>query len=65
MQQVLASDRVRLQQDLPELQLFRGNIGTVVSTWFYPNTAYEVEFETKEQPVKVRVLLLQEQLQKQ
>ena len=49
MQQVLASDRVRLEQDIPELELHRGDVGVVVSSWFFPNTAYEVEFQIKAQ----------------
>jgi len=65
MRQVLASDRVRLEQDIPELELHRGDAGVVVSSWFCPNTAYEVEFEPREPSAKVRVLLLQEQLERE
>ncbi len=65
MQQVLANDRVRLEQDIPELELFRGDVGVVVSSWFFPNTAYEVEFEIKPQRERLRVLLLQQQLGKE
>jgi hypothetical protein len=62
MQQVMANDRVRLREDIPELELFRGDVGVVVSSWFVPNTAYEVEFEIKAQPQRLRVLLLQQQV---
>jgi hypothetical protein len=65
MQQLLATDRVRLEQDIPELQLHRGEMGVVVSSWFCPNTAYEVEFEAKYQSAKVRVLLLERQVERQ
>ena len=65
MQQVLANDRVRLEQDIPELELFRGDVGVVVSTWFFPNTAYEVEFEVNQQCERLRVLLLQQQVGKE
>jgi hypothetical protein len=65
MQQLLATDRVRLEQDIPELQLHRGEVGVVVSSWFCPNTAYEVEFEAKYQSAKVRVLLLERQVERQ
>jgi hypothetical protein len=44
MRQVVADDRVNLRVDVPELGLAAGQIGRVVSTWFYPNTAFEVEF---------------------
>jgi hypothetical protein len=65
MQQVLASDRVRLEEDIPELELFRGDVGIVVSTWFFPNTAYEVEFEINQQRERLRVLLLKQQVGKE
>ncbi|HEV8379676.1 MAG TPA: DUF4926 domain-containing protein [Tepidisphaeraceae bacterium] len=65
MQQVLASDRVRLEQDIPELELFRGAVGVVVSTWLFPNTAYEVEFEVNPQRERLRILLLQQQVGKE
>jgi hypothetical protein len=65
MQELLASDFVRLEQDIPELELNRGDVGVVVSSWFCPNTAYEVEFEAKYQSAKVRVLLLERQVARQ
>jgi hypothetical protein len=40
---VRAAEHVRLTQDLPELGLYRGDVGLVCSTWFDPDTAFEVE----------------------
>ena len=62
MQTIFANDRVQLKQDLPELGLARGDSGVVVSTWFYPNTAYEVEFKPIGELCTRRVLLLTHQL---
>lgn len=62
MRQVLANDKVRLEQDIPELELTRGEIGIVVSTWFFPNTAFEVEFRGNENCFARRVLLLEQQI---
>jgi hypothetical protein len=53
---------VRLKQDIPELDLHRGEVGTVCSTWFAPATAYEVEFE-KHPGQSVRALLSENQIQ--
>jgi hypothetical protein len=53
-------DTVRLTQDIPELQLQRGDVGVVCSMWFAPTEAYEVEFGL---PGPTRALLLAEQLQ--
>jgi hypothetical protein len=53
---------VRLKQDIPELGLHRGEAGTVCSTWFSPETAYEVEFR-KYPGLSVRALLLSNQIQ--
>lgn len=53
-------DTVRLMQDIPELQLQRGDVGVVCSKWFAPTEAYEVEFGL---PGPTRALLLAEQLQ--
>jgi hypothetical protein len=47
-------------QDIPELQLQRGDVGVVCSKWFAPTEAYEVEFGL---PGPTRALLLAEQLQ--
>ncbi len=65
MGQVLASDRVRLQEDIPELELFKGDVGVVVSSWFCPNTAYEVEFRGSDRGFARRVLLLEQQIAQQ
>lgn len=49
-------DVVCLNQDIPELELVRGQKGVVRSTWFAPSVAYEVEFDTR------RALLLERQV---
>jgi hypothetical protein len=59
---VLASDKVRLEEDIPELELFKGDVGVVVSSWFWPNTAYEVEFGGSDRCCARRVLLLEQQI---
>lgn len=58
-----ATERVRLMQDLPELGLYRGAIGLVCSTWFDPNTAFEVEFQP-DKCSRVRALLMPNQIQR-
>jgi hypothetical protein len=58
MQSILATDRVRLTQDLPELELLRGAIGVVRGTWLYPNPAYEVEFPPPRPKARAHRLLL-------
>jgi Domain of unknown function (DUF4926) len=67
MERMYANDRVRLESDLPALELSRGEPGRVVSTWFYPNTAYEVEFEARPSvsAYPVRVLLLSGQIRRE
>ena len=62
MEQIIANEHVRLQVDVPELELKTGEVGLVVSTWFQPNTAYEVEFPAKPNICTRRVLLLQNQI---
>lgn len=59
------NDHVRLTQDIPELELSRGDIGIVRSTWFAPHMAYEVEFNAIGLSSETRALLLEEQLQVQ
>jgi hypothetical protein len=54
---------VRLKQSIPELQLPDGAVGVVCSTWFAPQTAYEVEFRTPGLPDAMRVLVLENQLE--
>lgn len=56
-------DHVRLIHDVPELELHRGEIGVVRSTWCDPVTAYEVEFEHVGLSHKMRALLLRHQIQ--
>lgn len=51
---------VRLMVDLPELNLRRGDVGVVRSTWFAPTTAYEVEFHTVGLDSETRALLMAE-----
>ena len=41
---ILSNETVRLTRELPELRLKAGTVGIVRSAWFYPTTAYEVEF---------------------
>jgi hypothetical protein len=45
MRQPHVDDFVLLNQDIPELELSRGQRGVVRSTWFAPTVAYEVEFD--------------------
>lgn len=65
MRQPHVNDHVRLTQDIPELELSRGDIGVVRSTWFAPHMAYEVEFNSIGLSGETRALLLEEQLQVQ
>ena len=37
-------DRVRLEKDIPNLGLHRGDVGVVCSHWCEPESAFEVEF---------------------
>ena len=64
MTRVNADERVRLTQDLPELGLHHGDVGLVCSTWFEPNTAYEVEFQSRSPGGRVRALLMPNQIRK-
>lgn len=57
--QILSNDSVRLVRGLPELCLPAGAIGVVRSAWFYPNTAYEVEFAGHGRNGGTRLLLLE------
>jgi len=58
-----ATELVRLTQDLPELGLYRGDVGLVCSTWFDPDTAFEVEFQPDGHGSRVRALLMPNQIQ--
>ncbi len=63
MHSIMFNDRVRLTEDLPEIDLFRGEIGIVRGAWLYPNTAYEVEFAAAEPGMPpCCLLLLQDQV---
>jgi hypothetical protein len=59
MKLLINNERVRLEVDLPERRLHRGAVGVICSTWFAPNTTYEVEFpaEEAEPDENCRVLL--------
>jgi hypothetical protein len=61
-QQIVAGDHVRLEEGVPELELIVGTIGRVVSTRFFPNEAYEVEFRASPHNCASRVLLLHGQV---
>lgn len=58
-------DLVRLMQDIPELELTRGELGIVRSTWCSPYLAFEVEFTPPGQSFQTRCLLAAEQVQVQ
>ncbi len=60
MRQPHVDDIVRLNQDIPELELQRGQTGVVRSTWFAPTVAYEVEFGLS--GANKRALLLERQV---
>ncbi len=55
-------DFVRLTQDIPELELERGEIGVVRSMWCAPYMAFEVEFNPPGQSFRTRCLLAAEQV---
>ncbi len=63
MRAMMATNRVRLTEDLPELRLYRGDVGVIRSAWFYPNMAFEVEFPGASENQPRRVLLLHEQIE--
>ena len=54
---------VRLMKDIPELSLRCGELGVVISAWFAPTVAYEVEFCPPNENYHTRVLVLGEHLQ--
>jgi hypothetical protein len=60
MRQPHVDDVVRLNQDIPELALQRGQVGVIRSTWFAPTVAYEVEFDKPGD--STRALLLERQV---
>jgi hypothetical protein len=61
--EVQAEEHVRLLRDVPELGLQRGDVGRVCSTWFDPNTAFEVEFDRGVASAPLRALLGPDQIQ--
>jgi hypothetical protein len=63
MTEIRVDARVQLIQDIPELGLYRGEVGLVRSTWFRPANAYEVEFQRKTPDCWIRVLLMPNQIQ--
>ena len=63
-EQVRTEETVQLTQDVPELGLRRGDCGQVCSTWFEPSTAFEVEFQARSGGVRVRTLLMPNQIQR-
>jgi glutaredoxin-related protein len=54
---------VRLMTPIPELSLRCGELGVVISAWFAPTVAYEVEFCPPNENSHTRVLVLGEHLQ--
>ena len=56
---IFSNETVRLVRELPELKLDAGTVGVVRSAWFYPTTAYEVEFPCRGQVRGNRLLLLE------
>jgi hypothetical protein len=50
------SEPVRLVKELPELDLSRDQVGVVRGKWEAPTLAYEVEFNSKNKPLRVLVL---------
>lgn len=65
MQHLHIDDYVRLRNDLPDLDLQRGTIGVVRSTWFAPQITYEVEFHQIGLTHQTRALVTEEQLQRE
>ena len=61
---ILSKEQVYLAIDLPELSLFRGDVGVVRSAWLYPQRAYEVEFMPALGQAGARLLLLYEQVER-
>lgn len=65
MRRPCVDDIVRLTQDIPELELSRGETGVVRSTWFAPAVAYEVEFSQIGHDYQTRALLSETQVELQ
>ena len=58
METIQIDQRVKLTQDIPELELHCGESGAVCSIWHTPMPAYEVEFEANKRECNVRALLM-------
>jgi hypothetical protein len=58
-------ERVKLTQDLPELGLYRGDVGVVCSKWFRPSTAFEVEFQPHTPGCPIRALVMRNQIRRE
>jgi hypothetical protein len=56
------NDHVRLTRDIPELSLYRGEVGVVRSQWCAPELAFEVEFHVAGLDEITRALLMSDQL---
>jgi hypothetical protein len=63
MPSIVANDLIRLTINVPELALVIGQIGRVVSSWLYPNAAYEVEFAPQPALCARRVMQMAHQLE--
>ena len=57
MTEIQVDEQVQLIQDIPEMGLHRGEVGTVCSTWFEPAVAYEVEFQREIPDCSIRAML--------
>ena len=58
---MVSSEQVQLVKELAELRLHKGEVGIVRCRWQFPTVAYEVEFQSGGQPI--RVLLLENSFQ--
>ncbi len=56
-------DFVRLTRDLPELALFRGEVGVIRSRWCAPQMVFEVEFHRIGLPDCMRTLLMSDYIE--
>jgi hypothetical protein len=45
MREILTGDRVRLIEDVNDLSLHKGDLGTVRAIWHCPSALYEVQFD--------------------
>ena len=62
MKQPSVDDVVRLKNDLPNLNLHKGQKGIVRSLWLAPAGAFEVEFEQTGLDERTRAVLLRDQV---